>query len=791
VTPPLTRYRILDLTGTRGALCGRVLADLGAEVIFVEPPEGSAMRSRPPFLEGVAASEASESSIWFQHAAANKSHIVLDLETESGRARVLKLAREADALIESWDADERAALDLDGDTLLAANPRLVVTSITGFGLTGPHANYRTTDLVSMAVGGLLYVIGDPEAEPCVAPFEQAYGMTALHAAFATLVALSERESGAPGQVVDVSMQEVATHLTFSLAHYSGLQQITRRTGPIHGVVPNAPFEASDGYVSISMHDDRMWPPLVEWLNLDQLRAEEFRDRSVRADASIYLEPLIAQATRKKTRQELMEGGQRLRLAIMPINTLGEFVASEHARDHGLFRQEPHPTLGPTTLMPLQLVFQRTPPALRRTAPRLDEPDAQLEPRDPTALPSRPSQLSGIRVLDLTRVWAGPFCTRLLADFGAEVIRVESRRRLDTSRVLGELANPASKRRSQSMFSELNRNKRSLSLDLTTPEGRELVQQLAAQSDLVVDNLAPGVTDRLGLGYDELSKLNPAISTLSMPAFGSTGPLSDGVGYGGSLMAYSGMMRLWGLPETRPESLCHLAYPDYITAAFGACSAMAALADRAESGRGQRIELAQSDIQAWLMAPGFMEYIANDVEPPITGNHSRFFAPHALYRCLGDDAWLAIACEHDEQWTALVHALGDPEWARDPALATAEGRLAAEPEIDARIGEWAGQLTAFTAMRILQEAGVPAGVVQNGEDIYRDPHLRERGYILHMDDPDAGPITNPGFTTRLTGTPATIRNPAPLIGEANDYVLGDLLGLTAEQIADLEANGILN
>ena len=786
MSAPLGRYRVLDLAGARGALCGRLLADLGAEVVLVEPPGGSELRNRPPLRQDDAAPAA---SIWFAHSGANKSHLLLDVASEHGRSRVLELAEYCDVVLESWDADERRALRLEGDAWLAANPALVVTSITGFGLTGPYADYRSSDLIAMAMGGLLFQIGDPDREPCVAPLEQAYGMTAIHAAFATLVALAERESGAPGQVVDLSMHEVMTHLTFALSHYSGLQQVTRRTGSVHGVVPNAPFPASDGYVSISLHDDRMWPRFVEWLGRDELRAEEFHDRSVRADAALYLEPLIAEATAQKTRRQLTDEGQVLRLAVAPINTLGEFVQSEHARSHRLFQERQDGAGHRATVMPLRLGLTRTPPEARQAASRLEDGEATLGPRARHALPGKQARLAGMRVLDLTRVWAGPFCTRLLADFGAEVIRVESLRRPDTSRVIGELANPASKRRSQAMFSELNRNKRSVALDLSTDEGRGLAQRLARQCDLIVDNLAPGVTERMGLGYDTIAATHPGIITLSMPAFGSEGPLHEYVGYGGSLMAYTGMMDLWGLPDTRPESLCHLAYPDYITAAFGALAAMTALLERAESGRGQRIDLAQVDTHAWLMGPAFLESIENGTGVPRIGNRSRFAAPHGLYQCRGDDAWLAIACETDVHWARLVAALGTPAWARESGFDEAVGRLAGAERIDEGLREWASTLTPFTAMRVLQEHGVPAGLVQNGEDLYRDPQHRERGYAVELDDPEAGRLTNPGLTARLTCTPGAIRRTAPLLGEANDYVFGELLGLSHEEVAALETRGI--
>ena len=745
------------------------------------------MRRRPPFRDHAPDGEA---SLWFQHAGANKSRVTLDLSSARGHERLLALAQDADVLIESFHAQERRALDLDYEALRSANPELVVTSITGFGLTGPHADYRASDLVAMATGGMLYVIGDPERPPCVAPYEQAYGMGALHAVFATLVALAERDSGAGGQLVDISLQEVAAHLTFAVSRYSALSQVMRRTGPVHQVVPNAPFPASDGYVSISIHDEHMWPRFVNWLSIDELRGDEFRDRTVRADAAPYVEPLIAQATARKTRQELTEEGQALRLAVAPVNTVAEFVESAHVREHNLFREVGDPVLGSSVTMPVPLGYGRTPPRLLRLAPIADEPDSAFDaPREPSGH-GKPARLSGIRVLDLTRVWAGPFCTRLLADFGAEVIRVESLRRPDSSRVVHAVANTASEQQSRAMFSELNRNKRSITLDLSTADGRELGVRLAQQCDVVVDNLAPGVATRLGLGYDQLAKTNPAIITLSMPAFGSHGPLSEYVGYGSSLMAYSGMMSLWGLPDTEPESLCHLAYPDYVTAAFGAVSVTAALAERARFGVGQPIELAQCDIHAWLMAPAFLEYLSNGVEPPRTGNSSRFFAPHNVYRCRGDDAWVAIACESDADWRNLVTAIGSPAWARQPAFEDVRGRLAGAQEIDDRIAEWTSEYSAYTAMRLLQSAGVPAGAVQSGEDLYRDPHLRERGYLVAINDPEAGRMTNPGLTARLSVTPGGVRRPAPPLGEANDYVFGELLGIPRDEIQALVRRGVV-
>ncbi len=403
-------------------------------------------------------------------------------------------------------------------------------------------------------------------------------------------------------------------------------------------------------------------------------------------------------------------------------------------------------------------------------------------------------LSGIRVLDLSQIRAGPKAARWLADAGAEVIKVESLKRPDRGQVRsGGAPIPEAIQRHNNRtlglgFEQMHRNKLGLALDITTARGKALFERLVGISDVVIENFSAGVMDRLGFGYEQLKALRPDIIMLSMPAFGSTGPYRDHVGFGWALEHLSGITALTGYPGGPPLRTGTIT-PDPLNGLHGAVAVAAALVARQRTGNGQFIELAHWESTVALIGDAMLEQAFNATFAGRMGNRHRVFAPQGCYPCAGDDEWVALTVSNGAEWAALCRAISRPEMETLPRFATARQRMQHHDELDSLIAEWTRQRPRREAMERLQYEGVPAGMVLDDAEALQEAQYRERGFVVTLDHVDG--VTQPYMNApwRFSHTPTSVTRPAPLLGEHNDYVLGKLLGLSAEEIAELEASGI--
>lgn len=408
----------------------------------------------------------------------------------------------------------------------------------------------------------------------------------------------------------------------------------------------------------------------------------------------------------------------------------------------------------------------------------------------------PLPLARYRVVDFGTAWAGPMAAQLLADLGAEVIKVESRARLDGLRlgrpIVGDDLAGGDRGlwpELQPVFHGINRNKLSVTLNLKTGAGLELVRQLLSNSDVALNNYSPGVLERLGLDYPELRKLRPDIILVSMPALGETGPLRDVLAYAPIIQALSGLMSLVGYAED--EALVgelQAPWSDVMAAIHAALAAVAALRHRNLTGQGQSIEVAQLEATTSMLGEAFLEYQMTGAAPGPKGNYDADYAPHNNYPCrnseTGADRWVAIAVGGDAEWQAFCAALGNPAWTTDPRFADLEGRLAHVQALDAHVSDWTRQRTAEEIRDLLQSRGVAAMPVMNIEDQFLDPHLQERQAYLEVEHPHVGVEWLYGMPWLLGDTPGGIRAPAPLLGQHNDYVFKELLGRPSEEMARL-------
>lgn len=395
-----------------------------------------------------------------------------------------------------------------------------------------------------------------------------------------------------------------------------------------------------------------------------------------------------------------------------------------------------------------------------------------------------SPLEGVRVIDFGHVWAGPYCTATLADMGAEVIKIESLKHIDVHRRQGPYPNEEPGLNRSSIWNIQNRGKLSCTLNLAEPKGVELAKQLVAISDVVVENFAPRVMKKLGLDYPALRAVKADIIMVSLPGFGLSGPDKDYVSYGQSLMAASGISAITGYADGPPMSLGE-SFPDLVAALNATVAILAALHYRAETGQGQHIEIAQLEATLTLLPEALMAYAMNDTLRPRMGNRDDIMAPHGCYRCKGEDKWIAIAVATDEEWTAFCRALGNPEWAQAEQFADSFGRWRHQDELDRRIEAWTQEHTSYEVMTMLQAEGVAAGPSLGIDELINDPHIVDREVFFEIEHPEIGQHVVYGPSWRLSETPGRIRRPAPLLGEHNHYVLEEYLGLSSEEIRQLE------
>jgi crotonobetainyl-CoA:carnitine CoA-transferase CaiB-like acyl-CoA transferase len=399
-------------------------------------------------------------------------------------------------------------------------------------------------------------------------------------------------------------------------------------------------------------------------------------------------------------------------------------------------------------------------------------------------------LQGVRVADFTWVWAGPFCTLQLAHLGAEVIRVETATRPCVTRMLPPWANGEFGVNRSGYFNQYNQGKLSLRLDLKNPRAVELAKDVVAHSDIVCENFAAGVMDRMGLGYSVLQQVKPDIIMIALSGYGASGPESQFVSYGPAQVPLSGMSSLTGYHDWPPMHV-GISYGDPTGGLHGSVAILAALLYRARTGRGQFIDLSQQETMIATIPDGVTDYTMNGTQPPRQGNRDPHMAPHGIFRCAGEQRWVAIAARDDAEWQHLARAIGQAELATDSRFLALSARKKNEDRLEAIITSWTLARSPEEVTRTLQEAGVPAFTAYSSKDISEDEHLNAAGFFVNLEHPEVGTRQHIGIPWRMSGTPCTVQRPAPCLGEHTDYVLSDILGYSAEDITHLKDDGVVN
>ena len=400
-------------------------------------------------------------------------------------------------------------------------------------------------------------------------------------------------------------------------------------------------------------------------------------------------------------------------------------------------------------------------------------------------------LEGITVVDFGNAWAGPLFARTLGDMGARVIKVESLKHMDVTRLLPPWVPGQEKTLNNSgYYNYMNRNKLAVQLDVSTPRGLELCKKILAIADILVENYALGVMGRLGLGYEAVREVNPRIIYVSMTSLGSAGPMKNYVMYGRPQVYLSGLAHTTGYPDQAPHSL-NISWGDPVASYHGLFATFSALRYRKKTGKGQFIELSQWEGLIGLQPESMMDYILNKRVRVRQANRDEFMAPHNAYRCRGGDLkWVTIAVASDEEWASLCSTMGNPAWTEEDKFADGYSRWKNQEEMDRHIEAWTQNYTPYEVTEMLQKAGVAAFPCLSNRGLVEDPHLKARGFFEEWDHPEIGKRKYDGMTWKMSKTPGRIRKRAPLVGEHNNYVFGELLGLSQEEIGRLVQEKIL-
>ena len=802
----LAGLRVLDLTGRMGGYCGLLLANLGAQVLLIEAPGGDSMRREGPFKNNT---PHRERSLSFTAYHTNKHGAVLNLEDTRGSRKFRELAADADVVIEDKPFGYLDNLRLGYAELEKINPALVLTSISGFGRTGPYREFKAPSIVAFAMGGLMNLCGHPGRAPLMGPCDVAYHLGSVHAAFATMAALCNQRATGVGDHVDISLQDVLAADPFLriISRYSVTAEVPERSGHSQSTTVAETYQCQDGYARIFVNQPEHWRRFVEWLGKPaELLDPKLENVQSRFALRAMIDRLVEARTLNYPAKKFFEEFQANRLAAAPINPPSGYVYDEQTKHRNYFVEVDHPEIGQHRFPGDPYKFSETPWRIVRGAPPLGastdkipvefigpsiwrEGGAGKERTQEefavatTANAAMRKPLEGIRVISFPTGIVGPALAGLLAEQGAEVITIEAGR---------VIRSPQRGQRWQVAADlESNRERKRIALDMKNPEGLALAKQLIAKSDVVVENFSARVMASWGLDYPRMKEIRPDIIMASLQAFGQTGPRRDYVSFGPILMAYSGMTYLWRDPQMeRPGAASQTAFPDYVAPSYGAVAILAALIHRSRTGEGQYIDISQAETAASMIGPALLELLVNGREPEPKGNFSATAAPHGCYRCKGDDRWCVIAIDNQDEWKRFCESIGHREWLADARFANPAARVVNRDVLDAEIEAWTSMHTPHQLMMLLQRDGFAAGVVQTAEDLYRDPHLRERGLARDVNHREIGWVTRAGPTARLSHNRVITDGPAHVAGEDNEAVLGELLGMSAEDIRGLYERKVL-
>lgn len=759
--PILEGLRVLDTTsGIAGPYCSKILADAGADVVKVEEPPGDALRR-----EG--------SGALFEYLNARKRSVVHDEALRAG----------ADILVTQDPGDVGSFRE--------ANPGLITLSITPFGRSGPWVGKPWTEFTLQAACGSIGQRGVPDGPPIAAGGRMGEWAAGTYAAVAALAAVCYRRSSGIPADIDLAVFDcmAITMVTYPsvFASFMGWPPMrgTGRTIQIPSVEPT-----KDGCFVITANSAQQFrdfllmierPDLIDDSDLAQV-AKRFARRKE------FLAAVRAHTSRKST-SEVLDEAALFRIPAAPVLDPPGVLSFEHFDVRNVFERS---ASGRFVQPRVPYRIPGLPPPPLETAPTCGEHEHETWPDSSDARsstrrgPDSPLPLSGIRVVDCTAWWAGPSATNLLAALGADVIKIESASHPDPMRLTSVRRPPADQWWEWGpIFHAVNHGKRALSLDLGSTEGLSVFRKLLSTADVLVENFTPRVMEQFGLGWDSVHELNKSLIMIRMPAFGLDGPWRDRTGFAQTMEAVSGLTWRTGFPDELPTLI--LGTCDPIAGLHATAAALLGLLRRDDTGEGLLVESVMVESALNVAAEALVEYSASGSVMRREGNRNLGCAPQGVYPCAGEDSWIAIAVETNDQWKAVSSTIG---WTDGPHNAALQDRRASHDAIDARLSAWTSIHSAEEVAELFQSLGVPAEVVIAARDVLRNPQLQHRGLFELEDHPVTGEHQIPTVPFRFSGIQHWLRSPSPTLGQDNDDVLGEL-GLTVSEIDDLRSSGVVS
>lgn len=792
----LSGIRVIDVAGTVATgYCGKLFADYGAEVINLEPGGGFTLRTLAPHIPGAPAGEASAMHAWLS---VNKKSVVSD----PGSAQTNALLAGADVVL-----DDASCSHLNQLAGLRVN-------ITWFGQSGPYAGYKGTDGTCFALNGMLRGIGRVEGPPLIPTGYSAQAVGGISAFIGAMTQVLGNTLGNhpqpndndKGRTLETSIYESCLCFTDVGAvgfHNSGAQAPRMGINRFPPTYPLGVFPCRDGWLGVTVLTPSQWHTFCELLDMqDFADVPLFQSAIGRLQGLEIIEPVMREKFLAHSAEALFYAAQERAVPLARVPTMDELFNVDQFVGRQAFVDAQLP--GGNTLSIPNVPFRlfNTPPRAGGPVARLGEhndvllrsstretpgtPPPTRKKRAQSSVAGTPTTLAGIRIVDLSMGWAGPLAARSLADMGADVIKVESCERFDWWRSWEAtpewIADDGAEK--STAFNTMNRNKRNLTLDLESTEGRDLLLRLVASADAVIENFSGSVLPKLKLGYDVFREVQPNIILMSMPAFGSTGRWANFRAYGSTVEQSSGLPHLNGV-EGEPPTMLHVALGDAIGGLNGAAAMLIALQHQAVTGQGQFLDLSQVEALFPLAAHGILEYAATGHAPPRAGNRHREFAPHGVYPCAGEDEWILIQVTNEQEWLALQRRASPTL----DSFGNRETRMADLTRLDAAIAEWTKDKESGALMALLQQAGVPAASTHDARRVLEDPHLAARDYWQWLDRAVVGRQPNPSSPSRFGNQPFPIAAPAPTLGQHNHEVLRDI-GVSDADLTRLEASGII-
>ncbi len=824
---PLNGAVAIDLSDECLCLGARWLSDFGADVIRVESAAGDALRTNGPHLDGQRDIESGLRHILYN---AGKRSLALNFDAPDAWDLIDRLLASADIVFAPLNKSDAPRRYFERERLEQIHPHLgVIDVVTRRGGEGLPAS----DIVGVAAGGLMQGLGFPNVAPDYPAGKLAYKQASQVAVATAVAMLYDRRNGARANHAWISLQEAILSTTIHFANENMWRQMGEKASRPGGDISTL-VQAQDGRwltFGITPNTPERWAAFGQWLcersGFDGLIDAEYPGDIWMPEWGSETHHAFVRACASMDRDELCREGQSRGFLVVPVNSARDIAEDPHLNERGAFLPVEHPQFKRSIDLPRLPVHSSEYKPIGRPAPTLGVDSAAVL-RDlvgvddaeyatllasglirgpasrperaliaaPTrnAISARPRKattsrddlpLAGIRVIDFCWQAAGPLTTELMANLGADVIKVESEARIDTLRVALNAHDPPTIE-TGAFFQDCNTDKRSVNLNLSAPDGLRIAYDLIRDADVVADNFTGGVMKRLGLGYDQLRTINPRIVVASFPVMGTWGPNASWKGIGNSVVALCGLAAHTGAADRKPTGV--LLHTDFTLGPFAVAAIVSALIQRDRSGIGQEIEISQYEAGIHLLDTELIEQLANGVTPPRRGNRSTEMSPHGLFRCAGDDRWLALAARDTADWLQICRIIERDDLAAQQDLHTLVGRQSVEDEIESAINDWTNSRDVWQAAAAFEEAGVPAGPNEDIEDLVEtDPALH--GFFHEFDHPIGITFMAQNQPFLWNGELLPIRR-APFFGEHNEQIYRHELGLSEDEVTQLIVDGTI-